>query len=63
MIRKGTRVERITKKVGQFAETGKVTAIHDEYSVEVDWDDGHKSIVSKSGVTAVTDANRPHKDS
>ena len=63
MIRKGTRVERITKRVGQFAETGKVTAIHDEYSVEVDWDDGHKSIVSKSGVTPVTDANRPHKDS
>ena len=62
MIRKGTRIERLTKKVGQFAETGKVTAMHDEFSIEVEWDDGHRSIVSKSGVTPVTEANRPHKD-
>jgi preprotein translocase subunit YajC len=62
MIRKGTRVERLTKKVGQFAETGKVVAIHDEFSVEVAWDDGHESIVSKSAVTPLTEANRPHKD-
>ena len=50
MIRKGTHVERRTKKVGQYPETGKVTAIHDEYSVEVEWDDGHTSIVSKNGI-------------
>jgi hypothetical protein len=62
MIRKGTRIERLTKKVGQFAETGKVTEMHDEFSIEVEWDDGHRSIVSKSGVTPVTEANRPHKD-
>ena len=59
MIRKGTRVERITKKVGQYPETGKVTAIHDEYSIEIEWDDGHTSIVSKSAVTPLTEANRP----
>ena len=62
MIRKGTQVERLTKKVGQFAETGKVIAIHDEFSVEVEWEDGHQSIVSKSGVMPLTEANRPHKD-
>ena len=62
MIRKGTRIERLTKKVGQFPETGKVTAIHDEFSVEVEWDDGHESIVSKSAVVPLTEANRPHKD-
>ena len=61
MIRKVTHVERLTKKAGQHAETGRVTAIHDEYSVEIEWDDGHTSIVSKSAVTPVTDANRPHK--
>ena len=62
MIRKGNRVVRRTKKVGQFAETGKVTAIHDEYSVEVEWDDGHESIVPSDGITPLTEANRPHKD-
>jgi hypothetical protein len=62
MIHKGNRVQRRTKKVAQFAETGKVIAIHDEYSIEVEWDDGHKSIVSKSGVTTITDANRPHNN-
>lgn len=61
MIRKGTRVERLTKKVGQSPETGKVIAIHDEYSVEIKWSDGHTSIVSKSAVTPLTEANRPHK--
>jgi hypothetical protein len=63
MVRKGARVERITKKVGQIPKTGRVTAIHDEYSVEVAWDDGHTSIVSKNGVTPITEANRPHKES
>jgi hypothetical protein len=62
MIRKGTRIIRPTKKVGQFAETGKVTASHDEHSVEVKWDDGHESIVSRDGITLLTEANRPHKD-
>jgi len=62
MIRKGTRVIRRTKKVGQFAEAGKVTAIHDEHSFEVQWDDGHESIVSRDGITPLTEVNRPHKD-
>ena len=48
MIRKGTRIERLTKRVGQFAETGSVIAIHDEFSVEVEGNDGHESIVSRS---------------
>lgn len=61
MIRKGTHVVRLTKKVGQHPERGKVAAIHDEYSVEVEWDNGHTSIVSKSAVTPVTEANRPDK--
>jgi len=59
MIRTGTHVERLTKKVGQVAATGKVTAILDEHNIEVQWDDGHKSIVSKDGVIPLTEANRP----
>lgn len=60
MIRKGTRVVRRTKKVGQIAQTGKVVEIH-HYSVEIEWDDGHRSTISKEAVTPLTDANRPHK--
>ncbi len=62
MVRKGTRVERITKKVGQVAATGRVISIRDENRVEVRWDDGHTSVVSKGALTPLTDANRPHKD-
>ncbi|HSJ70093.1 MAG TPA: hypothetical protein VLA29_00415 [Acidimicrobiia bacterium] len=53
---------RLTKKVGQVAPTGKVTAIHDDYSVEIEWDDGHTSITSKDAVTPLTAANRPKTD-
>ena len=60
MIRRGTNVIRRTKKVGQVAQTGKVFAIRD-YSVEIEWDDGHKSIISKDAVTVLTEANRPQK--
>jgi hypothetical protein len=61
MIRKGTRVERLKKRVGQHPETGSVAAIHDDYSVKIEWDDGHTSIVSNRAVIPVTDANSPTK--
>ena len=61
MIRKRDRVERLTKKVGQVAATGKVTEVRDTHYVEVLWDDGHTSVVSKDGLVLLTDANRPHK--
>ena len=60
MLRSGTRVTRLTKKVGQVAPTGKVVSIHGD-SVEIKWEDGHTSIISKEAVTPLTDANRPHK--
>ena len=61
MLRKGTRVSRLTKKVGQVAATGRVTEIRDEHYVEVEWDDGHTSVVTKDGLALLTEANRPHK--
>ena len=61
MIRKGNRVELLSKKVGQVPATGKVVAIRDGHSVEVEWDDGHTSIISTNAVTPLTEANRPHK--
>lgn len=60
MIRRGTRVVRRTKKVGQVAPIGKVIAISGD-SVEIEWDDGHTSIISKDAVTLLTEANRPQK--
>jgi hypothetical protein len=60
MLRTGTRVARLTKKVGQVPPTGKILALHGD-SVEVEWEDGHKSIISRQAVTPLTDANRPHK--
>ena len=45
MLRKGTRVKELTKKVGQTPRTGKVIGFHHD-SVEVEWDDGHRSSLS-----------------
>ncbi|MDJ0959769.1 MAG: hypothetical protein QNJ88_03860 [Acidimicrobiia bacterium] len=60
MLRSGTRVTRLTKKVGQVPPTGRILSIHGD-SVEVEWEDGHKSIISREAVTPLTEANRPHK--
>lgn len=62
MLRKGSRIERLTKKVGQVAATGTVVAITDEHSVEIRWDDGHRSIISKSALTPLTEANHPRRE-
>ncbi len=61
MVRKGVRVERLTKKVGQVPATGRIIEIRDQNRVEVRWDDGHTSIISKGALTPLTEANRPHK--
>ncbi len=61
MIHKGARVARLTKKAGQVPPTGKVIEIRDEHYVEVQWDDGHTSLVSKDGLALLTEANRPDK--
>jgi hypothetical protein len=42
VLRKGTRVKELTKKTGQTPRTGKVISFHHD-SVEVLWDDGHRS--------------------
>ncbi|MDH5371712.1 MAG: hypothetical protein OEX97_02070 [Acidimicrobiia bacterium] len=45
LLRKGTRVKELTKKTGQKSRTGKVVGFHHD-SVEVQWDDGHRSSLS-----------------
>ena len=61
MLRKGTRVVRLTKKAGQVAPIGTVVDVRDGHSLEIAWDDGHHSITSRDGITRLTEANEPHK--
>ena len=42
MLKKGQRVEELTKKTGQRPRTGVVIDLRDD-SVDVRWDDGHVS--------------------
>ena len=51
-MKQGTKVTQLTKKVGQAARTGKVRAMHGD-SVEVEWEDGHRSIVDKESLYEV----------
>lgn len=62
MLRKGSRVMQLTKKVGQVAPTGKIVSMGDNNVIEVAWDDGHTSITSREALVPLTEANRPHKD-
>lgn len=49
-MRKGQRVETLTKTVGQTPRIGVIVDLRDEDLVEVEWDDGHTSIVTRSAV-------------
>jgi hypothetical protein len=42
VLKKGQRVEEMTKKTGQRPRTGVVISLRDD-EVEVRWDDGHVS--------------------
>ncbi len=52
MLRQGMKVKRLTKKVGQTSPMGTITELRNG-SVEVRWDDGHLSIVSRQAVVPV----------
>lgn len=49
MFKPGMRVAEYTRRVGQVPRRGKVIAVHTE-SVEVAWEDGHTSIVSRQSL-------------
>jgi hypothetical protein len=44
-LRKGMRVQELTKKVGQMPRRGKVLDVHG-HTVEVAWDNGERSSLS-----------------
>ena len=62
MIRKGSRVVQLTKKVGHSGPTGRVIRIDDNNVIEVAWDDGHTSITSREALVPLTEANEPHHE-
>jgi len=49
MLRPGTKVTQMTKKVGQRAPTGKIVDTRSD-SYEIKWDDGHTSIATPDGI-------------
>lgn len=48
-MRRGDRVTKLTKRVGQTSPVGRVVAIKGA-SVEVKWEDGHTSLSSRVGL-------------
>jgi hypothetical protein len=55
-MRKGQKVETLTKTLGQTPRTGVVVDIRDKELLEIEWEDGHTSMISRS---AVTPASKP----
>ncbi len=55
VLRRGTRIRELTKKVGQASRTGVVLDVRGD-TVEVRWDDGHVS--SLSGALLVPDRDK-----
>lgn len=53
MLKKGERVEELTKKTGQRPRVGMIIDIRND-SVEVRWDDGHVSSVTGALLRPVT---------
>ena len=45
-LRRGTKVTRLTQKVGQHAPVGRVQDVHGD-EVHVEWEDGHVSTVNR----------------
>lgn len=61
-MRKGQKVETMTKTVGQTPRTGVVIDVRDDEFVEVEWDDGHVSIMSRSALVPTAQSKRSEAD-
>jgi hypothetical protein len=55
-MRKGQKVETLTKTVGQTRRTGVVVDLRAEDLVEVEWEDGRVSIVTRSALIPTTES-------
>jgi len=59
-MRKGQKVETLTKTVGQTPRAGVIIDLREEDLVEVEWEDGHVSIVTQSALITTTESKRPN---
>lgn len=57
-MRRGQKVETLTKTVGQTPRTGVVVDIRDDQFVEVEWDDGHLSVITRSALMPTSPPKR-----
>lgn len=55
-MRKGQKVETLTKTVGQTPRMGVVVDLREEDLVEVEWQDGRISIVSRSALIPTSES-------
>lgn len=53
MFRVGQVVTTLTPKIGQAPRKGRVVAVHEEF-VDVEWEDGHISTLTKESVVPAT---------
>lgn len=60
-MRKGQRVETLTKTVGQAPRNGIVVDLRDDEFVEVEWEDGHTSVISRSALIETTESKQSKK--
>lgn len=58
MVKKGQVVTTLAAKVGQAVRKGRVLDVRDGF-VEIEWEDGHVSILTKESVTPVVHVERP----
>ena len=58
MLKKGERVEELTKKTGQRPRVGMIIDIRSDL-MEVRWDDGHVSSVTGALLRPVTKPEEP----
>lgn len=58
MLKKGERVEELTKKTGQRPRVGMIINIRGDW-VEVQWGDGHVSRVTGALLRPVTKPEKP----
>lgn len=62
-MRKGEKIETLTKTLGQTPRTGVVVDIRDEEFVEIEWEDGHTSMISRSAITPASEPKQTEGES
>jgi len=57
MLREGTRVTKMTRRVGQRAPIGTIVDVRSG-SYEIEWDDGRRSITDAAGVVTLKSSKK-----